>query len=89
MNIKFNKEFKIGLSVIVAIAVLIFGIDYLKGINLFTPSNYYIAEYDNVAGLEVSAPVTIDGFKVGQVRELNFNYEKPERFRLCLPLTNI
>lgn len=86
MNIKFNKEFKIGLSVIVAIAVLIFGIDYLKGINLFTPSNYYIAEYDNVAGLEVSAPVTIDGFKVGQVRELNFNYEKPGKIQVVLAL---
>lgn len=86
MNIKFNKEFKIGLSVIVAIALLIFGIDYLKGINLFTPSNYYIAEYDNVAGLEVSAPVTIDGFKVGQVRELNFNYEKPGKIQVVLAL---
>ncbi len=77
MKKKFNKEFVIGLSVIVAILILIFGIDYLKGINLFKPANYYIAPYENVAGLEVSAPVTMNGFKVGQVREINFDYENP------------
>lgn len=82
----FSKEFKIGISVIVAILILVFGIDYLKGINLFTPANFYIAEYDNVAGLEISAPVTIDGFKVGQVREINFDYEKPGKIQVVLAL---
>lgn len=54
---------------IVALVILFFGIDYLKGINLFKPANFYYAEYDNVAGLELAAPVTIDGYKVGQVRD--------------------
>lgn len=82
----FKKEFVIGLSVIVAIAILFFGIEYLKGVNLFKPSNFYYASYDNVAGLEVSAPVTIDGFKVGQVREINFNYENPGKIQVLLAL---
>ncbi len=73
----FNKEFVIGLSVILAIAILIFGIEFLKGVNLFKPSNFYMVSYSNVAGLELSAPVTIDGYKVGQVREIKFNYEHP------------
>lgn len=73
----FNKEFAIGLSVIVAILILIFGIDYLKGINLFKPANFYVVPYKNVAGLETAAPVTIQGFKVGTVREIHFNYEHP------------
>lgn len=73
----FNKEFAIGLSVIVAILILIFGIDFLKGINVFKPSNYYVAYYDKVEELEVSAPILIDGYKVGLVREINFNYEHP------------
>lgn len=81
-----KKEFIIGLTIIIAIAVLIVGIDYLKGINLFRPANFYTANYDNVAGLEVSAPVTIDGFKVGQVREINFNYEKPGKIEVLMAL---
>lgn len=82
----FRKEFLIGISVIVALVILVFGIDYLKGINLFRPANFYIANYDNVAGLELSAPVTIDGYKVGQVREINFNYEKPGKIEVVLAL---
>lgn len=75
----FTKEFYIGLSVIVAVAILIVGIDYLKGINLFKPANFYVARYENVAGLELSAPITINGYKVGQVREINFDYTSPEK----------
>lgn len=82
----FSKEFIIGFSVIAAIVILFFGIDYLKGINLLNPANYYYASYDNVAGLEVSAPVTIDGYKVGQVREMSFDYENPGKIRVLLAL---
>lgn len=82
----FNKEFGIGISVLVAILILVFGIDYLKGINLFRPSNYYLAYYDNVDELSVSSPVLINGFKVGQVREINFNYNRPGKIEVVLAL---
>ena len=82
----FNKEFAIGLSVIVAIVILIFGIDFLKGINLFRPAHYYLAYYDNVDELTVSSPVLINGFKVGQVREVNFNYAKPGKVEVVMAL---
>lgn len=82
----FSKELIIGISVIAAIAILFFGIDYLKGINLFSPANFYYASYDNVAGLEVSAPVTVDGYKVGQVREIQFDYNKPGKIKVLLAL---
>lgn len=86
MKKNFKKEFVIGLSVIIAIVILFFGIDYLKGINLFQPANFYIAQCENVAGLEVAAPVSIDGFKVGQVREIKFNYKNPGKIDVILAL---
>lgn len=82
----FTKEVVIGLCVAVAILILCFGIEFLKGINLFRPANYYVAQYENVEGLEVAAPVTIDGFKVGQVREINFNYENPGHIEVLMAL---
>lgn len=82
----FSKEFMIGFCVIIALVILFFGIDYLKGINLFQPANYYYASYSNVEGLEVASPVNIDGFKVGQVREINFNYEQPGEIKVLLAL---
>lgn len=82
----FNKELVIGISVIVAILILIFGIDYLKGINLFRPAHYYLAYYDNVDELTISSPVLINGYKVGQVREVNFNYAKPGKVEVVMAL---
>lgn len=79
-----KKEIGIGLSVIVAILILIFGIEFLKGINLFRPAHFYMAYYDNVDGLEVSAPVKVNGYKVGQVREINFNYAHPGKTEILL-----
>ena len=80
----FTREVIIGLCVAIAILILCFGIEFLKGINVFKPSNFYIAEYENVEGLEVAAPVTIDGYKVGQVREINFNYENPGKIQVLI-----
>lgn len=82
----FTKEVIIGCCVIVAIVILVVGIEFLKGINLFKQANFYVAEYENVAGLEIAAPVTIDGFKVGQVRDISFNYEKPGKVEVLLAL---
>lgn len=81
-----NKEFAIGASVIVAIVILVFGIDYLKGINLFKPANYYVIAYDNVVGLETAAPVTIQGYKVGQVRDIRFPYDRPGKVEVDVAL---
>lgn len=80
----FSKEFIIGISVIVAAVILFFGIEYLKGINMLSPTNYYYVTYKNVSGLEVSAPVSIDGFKVGQVREISYDYEHPGNIKVLL-----
>lgn len=79
-----NKELIIGVSVIAAIVILFFGIEYLKGINMFSPANFYYVDYENVSGLEVSAPVQIDGFKVGQIREISFDYDNPGKIKVLL-----
>ena len=82
----FTKEVIIGLSVAIAILILCFGIEFLKGINVFKPANFYVAEYGNVSGLEVAAPVLVDGYKVGQVREINFDYENHGKIQVLLAL---
>lgn len=88
MKKKLNKEFVLGLTVILAIGVLIVMIDYLKGINIFKPTNFYEVYYDNAAGLEKSAPVLLNGFKVGQVRDVSIDYAKPGKIKVTLALNN-
>ncbi len=77
MNKIFRKEVLVGVLVIVACLILFFGINFLKGINLFKAANYFYATYNNVQGLAISAPVTLNGYKVGVVREINYDYENP------------
>ena len=81
-----TKEFIIGICVLVALVVLFFGMDCLRGINIFQPTNFYHASYSNVAGLEIAAPVTIDGYKVGQEREINFDFNSPGEIDVVLAL---
>lgn len=76
----FTKEVKIGLSFVVALAFLIWGINFLKGVNLFTPSNHYYLKYENVDGLVVSNGVFIKGYKVGQVRAIKYDFTQKESF---------
>lgn len=83
---KSRKEILIGLCVVVALFALFFGINFLKGINVFKAANYYYATYTNAAGLQVSAPVTLNGFKVGQVRSINYEYDSPGNVKAELSL---
>ena len=72
----FTKNVKIALTVLVGLVLLYWGINYLKGINLLTPANYFYTEVESTDGLLQAAPITVNGFQVGQVREINYDYEK-------------
>ena len=72
-----RKEFKIGLAGIAALIILFCGIKYLKGINMFKPESYYLVEFENVNGLPESSPVFANGFKIGLVRDIKYNYQHP------------
>ena len=73
----FTKEVRIGIAAIIALCVLIYGINYLKGIHLFKPSSYFYVKFQNINGLTKSSPVYADGFRVGIVRELYYDYDRP------------
>lgn len=69
---KIRKEVKIGAIMIIAIALLFWGANYLKGINLLEKNKRFFAIYERVDGLGSSNPVVINGYKVGQVEEISF-----------------
>ena len=73
----FTKEVKIGLTGIIAIAALFIGLNFLKGINLFQPSNSYYIEFADIKGLAKSGPVYANGYKIGVVHNIQYNYQNP------------
>ena len=82
----FTKEMMIGACVLIALAILFFGIEYLKGVSIFRPSNYYYAVYTDVKGLEVSAPVMVNGYKIGQVDNVELMYDRPGNVLVSMSL---
>lgn len=78
MKKRFSREAKIGLVTIVALFLLYFGLNFLKGVDVFKPSNSYFVKFSNVTELQKSAPVYVDGFKVGLVNTIAYNYKTNE-----------
>ena len=70
----FTREVKVALLVTTALIILYFGLNYLKGINLFNPINKYYAKYESVEGLVASSPVYVRGYKVGQVNSITYDF---------------
>ena len=72
-----KTEVKIGLMGIVALVALYFGINFLKGINMFSSNEVYYISFSNTKGLAKNSPVFADGFKVGTVSDILYDYNHP------------
>ena len=68
----YKREISIGLVFIVALALFIWGFNYLKGFNLFKEQRVFYAVYDRVSGLSKANTVSVNGLKVGQVSDIYF-----------------
>jgi phospholipid/cholesterol/gamma-HCH transport system substrate-binding protein len=82
----FTKEAKIGIMTVVSIALLYFGVNYLKGVTLFKPSNQYFVAFDNVKDVTISSPVFVEGFKVGLVRSISYDYSTTDKIKVEISL---
>jgi len=71
----FSKEIMIGLVTIISLGLLYFGLNYLKGANIFKPANLYYVRMPDVSELQNSSPVFVEGFKVGIVREIDYDFQ--------------
>jgi len=82
--VKLSKEAKVGLVVTAAVAALVWGINYLKGSELFSRSRKLFAVYEDIDGLVASNQVILNGYKVGQVQKLTFIPDRSGRILAML-----
>ena len=73
-----RKEVQIALVAIVAIVVLFFGMKFLKGLSLFSNDHVYFIKFNDISGLSASSPVYANGFRVGVVQDIVYNYERSD-----------
>lgn len=77
MNKFLTKEIKIGIAGIIALCLIVYGINFLKGINMFNPTLFFYVKFDNIMGLTQSSTVYADGFRIGLVRNIHYDYQNP------------
>ncbi len=79
---KMSKEIKIALVAVVGILVMYFGINFLKGVSLLVSDSYYYITFKDIQGLGASSPIYADGYKVGTVDAIEFDYGQTEPIKV-------
>src|SRR5574344_2887907 len=72
---KLTREVKIALVAVAGIIILFFGMNFLKGLSLFSNNTSYYITFNNVSGVAVSTPIYVNGYKVGVVKKVIFDSE--------------
>ena len=80
----FSKEVKIALVAIAGVVVLFFGMNFLKGLNIFSSEDNYYVQFSDITGLSSSSPVYADGFKVGVVKDIIYDYTHTEGSKVLI-----
>lgn len=77
---KYSRELKVGVLAIVCLVILYFGFNFLKGINIFSPTKVYVGTFDRINGLTAQAPVYIKGYQVGLVESIQYDFKQYPAF---------
>ena len=73
-----KKEIQIALVAIIGIVILYFGLQFLKGLTIFSNDKNYYVKFNDISGLSASSPVYANGFRVGVVEDIIYNYDHQE-----------
>lgn len=83
---KYIREIKVGILATLCLFLLFFGFNFLKGVNIFTPTNTYYGQFAAIRGLEEQSPVYIRGYKVGQVDRIVYNFAQDTSFFITISI---
>ena len=83
---KYAREIKVGILATICVFLLFFGLNFLKGVNIFSPTNSFHGRFVNLHGLEEQAAVYIQGHKVGQVNEIHYDFTADSAFTIDISI---
>lgn len=77
---KLRREVKVGIFALLTLAALYWGINFIRGKDLFNKYNNYYAVYEQVNDIHKSTAIYIKGFKVGSVSNIEYAETNPDKF---------
>ena len=81
---KISRELKVGVLAILCGVILYFGLNFLKGINIFSSTSSYVGQYEEISGLTEQAPVYIKGYQVGLVERIQYDFTQSPAFTVAV-----
>ncbi|MEA4917034.1 MlaD family protein [Proteiniphilum sp.] len=87
MGPKLSRNALIGLAFIASLVMIYFGINFLKGVNVFKKQNQYYAQFDDVSKLLISSPIYVKGYQIGLINKIEMVSDDPMRFSVGLNLS--
>ena len=85
---KISKEIQIALVALVGIVVLYFGLQFLKGLTVFSTDNNYYVKFSDISGLSASSPVYANGYRVGVVENIIYDFENQDNIVAVMSINN-
>ena len=85
---KHSREIKVGILAVVCAGILYFGFNFLKGVNIFSPTDCYYGYFERSNGLTEQAPVYILGHKVGLVESITYDFTRTPAFVVGVNINN-
>ncbi|MBQ6748690.1 MAG: MCE family protein [Paludibacteraceae bacterium] len=82
----YSREIKVGVLAAVCLFLLFFGFNFLKGVNIFSPTNSFHGTFTDLHGLEEQAQVIIRGHKVGQVDRISYDFTRDSAFTVDISI---
>lgn len=73
---KYFRELGVGLLGILALFIIYLLINFFKGVNVLDEGNKYYIEFDNIGEIYKTTPVYLNGYKVGNVSNISYDFEK-------------
>ena len=84
-----SNETKVGALTVIAVTLIIFGFNFLKGKTFFKSGTFVYAKYADTKGLIVSNPVFVNGFQVGTVFEIENMNDNLSELVVCIKLNQL
>ncbi len=75
-----EKNLIVGVSFVIALILLYFGVNFLKGVNVFKKRNVYPVLFEDVTDLHPSSPVYVNGYQIGLVSSVKIHKSHPISF---------
>jgi phospholipid/cholesterol/gamma-HCH transport system substrate-binding protein len=86
--IKLTNEVKIALVAIAAIVMLFIGLQFLKGVKIFSTDDHYYVRFSEITGMSTASPIYANGYKVGVVERIDYDFNNPESIIATVSIDN-